>query len=139
MKARLKIEKEFEVKEIHVRANVRYWEDSTINDVPDENGDIMPFRVGDLWCPVIDIDSGKIKDWPEGTTAEVRYKVVDQCGWGIVDETGEEIITVSDEYVPESLYPKENGYGDYIIMDIDGNGQIQDWNPDIADFIVTED
>jgi hypothetical protein len=32
------------------------------------------------------------------------------------------------------MYPKENGYGDYIIMDVDENGMIQDWVAILLDF-----
>lgn len=37
-------------------------------------------------------------------------------------------------YVRNMLSPKENGYGDYIIMDVDANGQIADWKVDFSDF-----
>jgi hypothetical protein len=33
------------------------------------------------------------------------------------------------------MRPKENGYGDYIVMDIDENGQIQKWTSNLKDFI----
>lgn len=139
MKAKIKIEKEVEIKTIHVKANVRYWEDSEINGVPDDEGDLMPCRDGDLWCPVINIDTGIINGWPEGTTADVHYKVVDQCSWSLHDENGDEIYSVENEYVPGSLCPKEEGYGDYIIMDIDANGQIADWRPNIDNLFYEED
>jgi len=29
---------------------------------------------------------------------------------------------------------KERGYGDYIIMDVDENGKIQNWKAKISDF-----
>lgn len=35
---------------IEVSAEVRYWEDTKINGVQDENGTLAPFRSGDLWC-----------------------------------------------------------------------------------------
>lgn len=33
-----------------------------------------------------------------------------------------------DGYVPDFLCPKSEGYGDYIIMDIDSNGFIKNWD-----------
>lgn len=39
-----------------------------------------------------------------------------------------------DGYVIDMMCPKENGYGDYIIMDIDENGIIQDWKPSFDEF-----
>jgi hypothetical protein len=33
------------------------------------------------------------------------------------------------------MCPKENGYGDYVIMDIDKDGKILNWKPNLEDFI----
>jgi hypothetical protein len=32
------------------------------------------------------------------------------------------------------MCPKENGYGDYVIMDIDSEGKIINWKVDLSDF-----
>jgi len=114
MKVKIKIKKEVEVKTLQVKAGVRYWEDSEVNGENDtENGDNIPCKVGDIWKPIIDIDKGIITNWKQGTTASIHYKVCDCCGWDLLDE---------------------NGYGDYIIMNIDASGCIQDWVFDIDDF-----
>lgn len=42
------------------------------------------------------------------------------------------VIKSYDGYVPEVMCPKDNGYGDYIIMDIDENGFIQGWNKELV-------
>ena len=55
------------------------------------------------------------------------------------DENGEVVLSAEDEYVPSTLCPKESGYGDYIIMDIDENGMIADWDFDIDNFTNEED
>lgn len=39
---KLKVEKEFDIKTLVVSANVRYWEDSTINGVEDKDGTLTP-------------------------------------------------------------------------------------------------
>ena len=134
MKTTVKFEKEVEIKTLEVKAHVRYWEDSEINGVADESGNLTPFANGDLWCPIIDIDSGIIKDWPKGTTAEIHFKVCDNGSYYLKDENGEVVLSIENNYVPGILCPKEDGYGDYIIMDIDENGQIQNWKPDISSF-----
>jgi hypothetical protein len=134
MKTTVKIEKEVEVKTLEVAANVRYWEDSEINGVDDEMGDLTPFRKGDLWCPIIDIDSGIIKDWPQGTTASIHFKICDSGSYFLKDESGNTVLSIERDYVPSILCPKENGYGDYVIMDIDKKGQIKDWKADISSF-----
>jgi hypothetical protein len=134
MKALVKIEKEVEIKTLEVAANVRYWEDSEINGVDDEMGDLTPFRKGDLWCPIIDIDSGIIKDWPQGTIASIHFKICDSGSYFLKDETGNTVLSIERDYVPSILCPKDNGYGDYIIMDINEGGQIQNWKADISSF-----
>jgi len=135
MKIELKVKKVVEVKTLQVNANVRYWIDGQVNGESDtESGDNVPCRDGENWCPEIDIETGKILNWKPGTTAEIHYKVVDGCGWSLKDENGEAVLFAEDGYVPDTLSPKESGYGDYIIMDIDENGMIADWRFDIRDF-----
>ena len=134
MKTTVKIEKEVELKTLIVNAGVRYWEDAEVNGKDDEHGDLIPCRVGDSWKPIIDIDNGIITNWKQGTTAKIHYKVCDCCGWDLLDENGNIILQAEDGYVPSTLSPAENGYGDYIIMSVDENGKIEDWEFDIDDF-----
>lgn len=138
MQVKLKVEKTFEAKILTVKAGARYWEDSEVNGVADEEGKLIPFRKDDYWCPDIDIDSGVIIGWPVGTTASLHYKVCDDGTYYIKDSEGVVILT-KNYYVPRTMCPKENGHGDYIIMDIDENGKIADWKFDIEDFIDSED
>jgi hypothetical protein len=140
MKVKIKIEKEVEVKTLQVKAGVRYWVDSEINGEPDtENGENVPCKNGELWTPEIEIETGKILNWKQGVKAEIRYKICDCCGWELKDEKGEVVLSAEDGYVPSTLCPKESGYGDYIIMDIDENGIIADWDFDIDNFTNEED
>ena len=48
-------------------------------------------------------------------------------------------LSIEEDYVPNRLIPGE--YGDYIIMTIDENGKIAEWETpaDITDFIKDED
>lgn len=130
----IKIEKEFDIKKLQVNAGVRYWEDATINGVSDEEGTLTPCKDGDLWSPVINVETGIIENWPQGTTANIHFKVCDQCSVSLLDENNE-IVKGFEGYVPKTLCPKDEGYGDYIIMDINENGQIQDWKPSIHELI----
>lgn len=133
MKATILIEKEFDLKTLHVRAGARYWEDATVNGVEDETGELIPFREGNMWCPVIDIETGVILGWPEGTTAQIHYKVCDNGQYSIKDVNSKEAL-YREGYVPNCLSPKESGYGDYIILDIDASGKIDGWKIDLYDF-----
>lgn len=140
MKIKLKVEKEFELKTIQVKAEVRYWEDSEINGVSDtESGDNVPCKNNSLWCPLIEIETGLIRNWEIGVTANIHYKVCDCCGFDLMDDKGEVIFTQEDGYVPDSLATDGEGYGDYIIMSIDANGFIENWYFNIDDFIKNED
>lgn len=134
MKIKIKVEKEVEIKTLKVKAKVRYWEDSCIDGFADTEKN-MPCKVGNFWCPEIDIDTGCIKNWDIGKTASIHYKVCDNCSWKILDVNGNCIQDVEDQYVPDSLCPTESGWGDYIIMNIDTNGKIANFSFSIGDFM----
>ena len=122
-------------KYLQVNAGVRYWEDGVVNGIDDtDDNPSMPCRndEGD-WAPLIDIDEGRIIDWPAGTTASVHYKVCDDGRYSLLDHDKAEIVTL-DGYVPSIMCPSDNGYGDYIIMEIDGEGLISNWRLDLDEF-----
>lgn len=126
---------------VKVVAHVRYWEDGEINGVDDDPGNPkMPCVTGIYdgsgwyWCPLIDVETGRIINWEKGVEASIHYKVCDECGLTIMK--GVNVLYEDEDYVPEFLCPKEEGYGDYIIMDIDGEGFIKDWrNTDVIEFL----
>lgn len=112
---------------IEVEAGVRYWEDATVNDVEDEDGALIPFRKGDAWCPTIDLQTGKVLNWPSGTTADVHYKVCDDGRYWLLDR---DFVRIAgrEGYVPGAfLCHGGSGYGDYIIMVIGADGRIADY------------
>lgn len=125
--------KEVEVKYLQVDAQVRYWEDAIVNGEHDDKGGLTPFRDGDAWRPLIDLDTGAIVDWPEGTLLDVHFKVCDAGVYTLLDASKQTIIA-KDGYVPDILCPGGSGYGDYIIMSIDGEGRIANWRIDLDDF-----
>ncbi|KXO82691.1 hypothetical protein AYL20_01460 [Acinetobacter venetianus] len=124
-----------DIKAVVVKAHVRYWEDSKINGVGDtEDGASVPCKQGELWCPIINASTGIIENWEIGKTAFIHYKVADGCGWDLLDAEGNVVKSQDDGYVPDCLCPAESGYGDYIIMNINENGQIAKWKFDLDDF-----
>jgi hypothetical protein len=131
MKTTIKVEMEVELVNLKVSANVRYWEDGELDGESDERG-LMPCRQGENWCPEINIETGQILNWEKGKTASIHYKVCDCCAWELIDNTGKSVLS-GDGYVPGTLSPKEPGYGDYIIMDINSDGFIKDW-----EFVIDE-
>lgn len=121
---------------------VHYPEDSEINGEPDSETDPqMPCMTGTdgewFWKPIINVENGQITNWTAGTTAEISYKVCDACGLKIY-RNGNKVLEY-EGYVPDFLYPRESGYGDYVYMDIDEHGIIKDWdNTKVPLFIKTE-
>ena len=115
-------------KYIEVVAGVRYWEDAIVNGVVDTDGTLIPFRRGQVWNPLIDLETGRIVDWPSGTNAEIHYKVCDDGEYWLLDSDMESL-AYHEGYVPdEYLCHGESGYGDYIIMNIDSDGYIQNYS-----------
>lgn len=134
------VTKEFDAKFIRVSANVRYWDDAEINGVTDENGDLTPFRSGDLWMPLIDIDSGIVEDWPVGMTAKFHFKVCDAGSYFLLDEHKNIVASIDNNYVPSGLCHGDRGFGDYIIFSVAENGEIVNYKNsiDIDDWIDEE-
>lgn len=116
-----------------VEAGVRYWEDATVNGKEDTEGTLIPLRKGDLWAPVIELATGQIRDWPQGTTADIYYKVCDAGEYFLADAKGNRLCKCGGHYVPDSLLcVGDNGYGDYIILTVAEDGKIAGWSkPDL--------
>lgn len=116
-----------------IRARIKEW--------PQEAADISHHIIYELrWEPSIEVDMGRIRNWKPGVTASIHLRVVDRCFVHLHDyDNDRHWATDGEWYVPEFLYPKENGYGDFINMDIDGNGYIKDWKPELVDQWLTVD
>lgn len=117
---------------LHVEAHVRYWEDAEVNGIPDDDGTLIPFRSGGLWRPTINLETGTVENWPAGMVAEVHYKVCD-AGEYYLGERDTRVAKWNGYYVPNRfLCHGDNGFGDYIILNIDGEGRIEGWRePDV--------
>lgn len=138
MKMKIKTKIDIDVKFLKLDAGVRYFEDAKVNGVQDdEDNPQIPFAVfckteKGFWCdmyrwqPTIDLEEGKIVDWPKGTIACIHYKVCDDGTYSLLDKDKNVLMEVNS-YVPDILCPKEEGYGDYIIMNVDGDGYISGW------------
>lgn len=134
MKFEMLVKKTFDIKYLRAQMNVRYWEDATVNgEEDDDTNPKIPLRNGDSWVITVDIDTGQIMDWPEGTTAETHYKVCDEGFYVLKDSKGDVIYSM-DGYVPSMLAPEGGGYGDYVILKIDENGYIKNWSADLSSF-----
>jgi len=117
-----------------VEAGVSYWEDATVNGVEDTDGSLIPFGHGSHWCPVIELATGQIRDWPQGTTADIHYKVCDAGEYWLADEAGNRLAKWKGDYVPDNLLcVGDSGYGDYIILKVGTDGKIIGWSKPVLD------
>lgn len=142
MKVTLLKPQTFNIKYIIADFGVRYFEDSTINGVEDD--DINPKmpcvvdRFGDKrWIIKVDIDTGEVVGWPKDTVADIHYKICDDGHYSLLNEQND-IIEEFDSYVPDVFAINDSGYGDYVIMTIDRDGFIENWqctSEDIIDMI----
>ena len=144
MKRKIKVMQEFDLAVADCRIYPRRWETSRINGMEDnyanpkmpciettENG--VPF-----WNPIINLDNGQIVNWQKGITASIHYKSVDENYIDIIDRNTD-TIKEYEGYVPQFLCPKEEGWGDYVIMDIDEDGFIKDFNNNLDDIFEDDE
>lgn len=106
-----------EVKFVRIVVEVRYDDE----DIPYD----FPFRTGDTWDVTVELETGKILDWP-GPAAEVCMKVCDCGSYYLLDEQKSTIAKIENDYVPHGVVPGE--YGDYIDLKIASDGTIENWN-----------
>lgn len=123
---KVKIEQEVEISTVNIEVAVRYEEEDIPND--------FPLRKGDLWTAKVDIDTGRIQDWPIGKSGRLSMKVCDEGTYTLLDKAGKVIATRAQDYVPNDLIPGE--YGDYIDLKIDEQGIITNWpkKPNLSEF-----
>lgn len=115
---------EVEVTAIKLELPVRYEDE----DIPFD----FPLRNGDMWSAVVDIETGKIRGWPQGHPAcRVDMKVVDGGTYTALGPGNEVIGQAAGEYVPRCI---PGGPGDYVELEIDEQGVITNWpkNPDLS-------
>lgn len=133
---------EIDIKTLFVKAHVRYPEDAMIQEGPDDawgeddsHQPKMPCMAyvecnkrtgGWHWCPVIDLATGRIINWKQGVRASISYKVVDEFECYITDADNA-IVTKYEGYVPSFMAITDEGYGDYVYLEINENGMIADW------------
>ena len=83
------------------------------------------------WCPVIDVNEGKVLDWTPDFVLRTHFKICDQgiYVYSNYDES-QQIVSCDcdDYYVPNWLCDFDEGYGDYMYIQINGDGTIENWD-----------
>lgn len=140
---KIKVEQEINLAGAECWIHPRHWSTSEINGVEDDDDNpqmpLIDEHLGEkAWHIIVNLDTGQICNWPQGTKASIHYKSVDENYIHILDDQLG-IVKEYEGYVPNFLCPKEDGWGDYVIMDIDENGFIQNFNNNLDDIFDNED
>lgn len=136
MKVVMKSSQELEVKYVKVELPIRYGEEDIPKNFPLRE-EVPADKYGyDWWKGTIDINTGKILEWPLGESGEFYLKVVDEGSYYLLDENQKIVASIKQDYVPNQLLPPTDGYGDYVDFEIDVNGIITNWykKPVVSDF-----
>lgn len=78
----------------------------------------------------IDIETGKVLEW-NGNAVYVFDKLRDNGTYELVID--EKVIRTMEGYVPDFCCIGENGYNDYIKLDVDADGCIRGWDNKLKD------
>ena len=123
---------EVEIATVRIEVAVRYEEEDIPND--------FPLRDGDMWRATVEIDTGKILEWPTEKPEHhcLEMKVCDQGTYKLLDPNGVVVLALEGDYCPNRLIPGE--YGDYINLEIEG-GIVTNWprHPNISNFTSHDD
>jgi hypothetical protein len=125
MKITALIPTEIDVAKLHIEAAVNYDEEEITSD--------FPGRTGNLWRATIDVDTGKIEDWP-GRVEKMHLTVKDEGSYYLFDRDGKCVGNRQANYVPHGIVP--GSYGDTIELDICADGTVKNFrrNPDFSEF-----
>ncbi len=131
MKAKIKIEKEVEIRSVLICIAPRYIGDKEDDDMSTDFPLLNEEKT--LWVAEVNVDTGQIGCWPIGEKRSMHVKVCDGGIYTLKDSNGN-VVAIKDGYVPNRLVP--GSYGDYVELEIDENGIITNWpkHPSVSDF-----
>lgn len=156
MKITRAIKAEQDIRYLHATMGVRYWVDcdysedngntwnKNFDDTDEESERIkkltpcvvhkdIGYGDSDYFEIIIDLNEGKVLNWKEGFCLRTSYKVCDDGEYVFLDENMNEVINITKEYdqwyVPDFLALEDDGYGDYVYLNINCDGTID--NADI--------
>lgn len=152
MKIKRIIKTEQDAKYLKATMGVRYWVDCdysddngktwnlNFEDTDEESERIMKltpcvvrkdigYKESNYWEIIIDLDEGKVLNWKDGFCLYTSYKVCDDGEYVFLDKDMNEVVNITKEYkqyyVPDFLSIEDSGYGDYVNININGDGSIQ--------------
>jgi hypothetical protein len=135
MKTKVRIETEVEIKHVLIDIHCRHIGGNE-GDLPPD----FPLLDGEQWKAKVEIDTGKIVDWPaDAGERELHVKACDEGTYSLIDAGGKVIASIEQGYVPSELIPGE--YGDYVHLKISADGVITNWpsHPGVSEFFGSDD
>jgi hypothetical protein len=128
MKITAMIKTEIDAQYLQIKVPVKYGNE----DIPAD----FPLRINDTWSALVEIDTGRILDWPCVTGGVLQMKICDEGSYRLLDGDFVLITSIENDYVPNNLIPGK--YGDYIELNINESGNITNWAPkDLSDFFTS--
>lgn len=136
MKLTVKRPQEIEIGLVKIDIQPRYIGDTDEDDLPTDFPLLNEEKTN--WVAFVEIDTGRILDWPQGDARSMHVKVCDAGVYTLLTNDLKEI-AVRQDYVPNDLIP--GSYGDYVELTIDESGVITNWprNPDVSVFFESDD
>lgn len=95
MKATILAKQDIEIAGVGIKVPVRYEEEDIPND--------FPLRTGKKWEAFVHIDTGQIRDWPQGKSGRLQMKVCDEGSYYLYDRKGSWVAAIKDDYVPHGV------------------------------------
>ena len=87
------------------------------------------YGANDYFELIIDLNNGKVLNWTDGFCLKTHYKVCDDGEYIFFNKEGKEVVDITKEYnqyyVPDFLSLEDEGYGDYVYLNINGEGIIE--------------
>ena len=136
MKATIKVSKEVDITTLVAVFPLDDFEDAEFGG--EFNGEI-PCKEGSAVKFIISFDTGVILNWTKGVTAEFHQKVVDCGSYYLLDSDSNIVASKEGYYVPRCLSPSGRGFGDYVIINVDEDGKIENYKPDFDGLIEDEE
>lgn len=132
MKAMIVATKEVDITHLQITLPINHGNEAIPDDFPLRTKTITNKR--DIWKATIEVETGKILEWPQGREEYMYMKVVDGGVYKLIDWHGREVGSLVGDYVPHGLVPGE--YGDYVELHINEKGIITNWpeDPNLSDF-----
>lgn len=102
---------------------------SVTSDSLSRDGRDMPCLCNNIWCPILDLDTGEIINWKEGCSADILIENTDACYASLMDANKKVLARAENEnfYCGNDSKPDDPYYYFAFKWSIDSNKKIKNW------------